>query len=216
MFRDNQACLDVAFDMPELVCGLRQKLFSKSTSPRLRRKNKHIHGLICTRISSRKTAGTARKAREDFDRAAKAPSDYCFPARLEEMLVLQKRSGQMWRDAKAHIYLGNLLYDKCRREEAINIGSVPGQIDALLLFPGETWELHGTTYAEMQSALLDCYEKAFRANRQMRVCYMNSISFANVPEVPPAKRLSRLEITPLSCRFRDDLVVELVTLYNQN
>ena len=53
-------------------------------------------------------SGEGEKAREYFDRAAKAPPDYCFPARLEEMLVLQEAIRANVRDAKAHYYLGNL------------------------------------------------------------------------------------------------------------
>ena len=67
-------------------------------------------------------------------------------------------------------------------KKPFNIGSVPARSMLLLLLRGETWELPGTTYEEMQSALWIATKKHFGQTRQMHVCYMNSISFANVPE----------------------------------
>ena len=55
-----------------------------------------------------------------WQRAATAPPDYCFPHRLEEMLVLQAASEAVADDARAPYYLGNLLYDRRRYDEAIH------------------------------------------------------------------------------------------------
>ena len=52
--------------------------------------------------------------------AAKANPDYCFPARLEEIAILQYAIFANPRDARAPFYLGNLLYDRRRHREAIS------------------------------------------------------------------------------------------------
>ena len=51
--------------------------------------------------------------------AEAASPRYCFPARLEEMIVLEDAIGGIPSSAKANYYLGNLYYDKRRYEEAI-------------------------------------------------------------------------------------------------
>jgi len=68
--------------------------------------------------------------------AAKASPDYCFPSRIEEMIVLQGALCQNRSDIRAHYYLGNLFYDKKRHEEAIREWESSVELEALSLFPG--------------------------------------------------------------------------------
>ena len=65
--------------------------------------------------------GDARRAAEEFRQAAKQSPDYCFPARLEEIAVLESAIRANLRDARAPYYLGNLLYDRRRHAEAIKL-----------------------------------------------------------------------------------------------
>src|SRR5260370_8640941 len=74
-------------------------------------------------------SGEHDKAREYSNKAAHAAADYCFPARIEEMLVLQSAIRTNPADSKAPYYLGNLLYDKRQREEAIRLWESSCQID---------------------------------------------------------------------------------------
>src|SRR5205085_4750874 len=64
--------------------------------------------------------GNHSEAAAHWANAAKALPDYCFPARIEEMIVLQAALGANPLDSRAHYYLGNLFYDKKRYEEAIH------------------------------------------------------------------------------------------------
>jgi len=52
-----------------------------------------------------------------YSAAASACPDYCFPSRLEDIQVLRSALPD---DARAAYYLGNLLYDRRRYEEAIH------------------------------------------------------------------------------------------------
>ena len=54
-----------------------------------------------------------------YKKASCASPDYCFPSRLDEMIVLESALRMLPDDARAHYYLGNLLYDKESRTEAI-------------------------------------------------------------------------------------------------
>ncbi|HXS67479.1 MAG TPA: DUF5107 domain-containing protein, partial [Candidatus Polarisedimenticolia bacterium] len=63
--------------------------------------------------------GNLKSARREFRRAAELPPDYCFPARLEEIEILQAAMKVHAGDSRAPYYLGNLLYDRRRHAEAI-------------------------------------------------------------------------------------------------
>ena len=54
-----------------------------------------------------------------FQRASAMPADYCFPARLEEMVILEYARELLPQDGRIAYYLGNLYYDKKRYAEAI-------------------------------------------------------------------------------------------------
>jgi len=215
MFRDNQTCLDVAFDYAEAgfwseaIDLLERRIASLS-------KEEKTYPMILYALGYfHEKSGEGEKAREYFDRAAKAPADYCFPARLEEMLVLQEAIRANARDAKAHYYLGNLLYDKRRREEAIQHWERSCQIDASFAIP---WRNLGIAWHNVRGnaeRALDCYEKAFQADTTDARLLYELDQLCKRTGVPPAKRLSRLETRRSLVDFRDDLVVELVTLYNQ-
>ena len=47
----------------------------------------------------------------DFQRAAKLPADYCFPFQTEAVEILSAAAMANPSDAKAHYYIGNLLFD---------------------------------------------------------------------------------------------------------
>ena len=55
--------------------------------------------------------------------------DYCFPARLEEIAILEAAVRENPRDARAPYYLGNLLYDRRRHEEAIRLWEHSAKLD---------------------------------------------------------------------------------------
>jgi hypothetical protein len=56
-------------------------------------------------------AGKAENAAKYRALAARAPADFCFPFRQEEMFALQAAIERSPKDARARYYLGNLLYD---------------------------------------------------------------------------------------------------------
>jgi tetratricopeptide (TPR) repeat protein len=63
--------------------------------------------------------GMAEAAAEMYRKAAAACPDYCFPSRLDEMIVLEAAVRANSGDGWAAYYLGNLYYDRLRHEEAI-------------------------------------------------------------------------------------------------
>ena len=215
MLQNNQICLDVAFDYAEAGLWAEAKdLLEWHVASLGKVAGPYPMVLYALGYFHEKT-GHSDKTQEYFDRAAKASSDYCFPARLEEMLVLEQAIRVNPDDAKAHYYLGNLLYDKDRREEAIQHWERSSQIDASFAIP---WRNLGIAWYNVRGnaeRALDCYEKAFRADPTDARLLYELDQLCKRTGVPPAKRLSRLEINRSLVDFRDDLVVELITLYNQ-
>ena len=59
-------------------------------------------------------------------------ADYCFPARLEDIAILQTAIEVNPKDARAPYYLGNLFYDRRRHEEAIYLWERSAALDGIV------------------------------------------------------------------------------------
>src|SRR3712207_6167583 len=108
--------------------------------------------------------GETEEAKEYRRQGARMPPDYCFPARLEEAEILRGAQEANPEDAKAFYYLGNLLYDKKRYEEAINNWETSCRLDPGFSIP---WRNLGIAYFNVRSdpeKSKECYLKAFDAN----------------------------------------------------
>jgi len=159
--------------------------------------------------------GGGKSASASFRRAAMETPDYCFPARLEEIAILEAAMRANPRDARAPYYLGNLLYDRRRHEEAIRAWERSVRID-----PGfpVVWRNLGIGYFNVRRRppkAKAAYEKAFRADpTSARVLFERDQLWKRLG-TDPAKRLRELEKHQHLVRQRDDLTVELCALFNQ-
>ena len=156
-------------------------------------------------------AEMARRYRE----AAQMPPDHCFPARLEEMIVLEHVLAHNPQDARAHYYLGNLLYDKKRHEEAIAHWEAASRLEPTFSIP---WRNLGVAYYNVRrdaAAARACYECALEANpNDARLLSEMDQLLKRLGERPEA-RLAHLETRLDLVMQRDDLSVERAALYNQ-
>ena len=160
-------------------------------------------------------SGEHDKAREYCKKAAQASADYCFPARIEEMLVLQSAIRTNPADSKAPYYLGNLLYDKRQREEAIRLWECSCQIDRRFSIPWRNLGIAWFNVRKHAERALECYEKAFRSEPSDARLLYELDQLCKRIGTPPERRLSRLEKHRDLVDRRDDLVAELATLCNQ-
>lgn len=160
-------------------------------------------------------AGDADRAREYYQKAGAAAPDYCFPARLEEMLVLEAAIARDPGNAKAFYYLGNLLYDKGRHEEALRSWEESCKLDPSFSIP---WRNLGIAYYNVRrdsKTALDAYGKACEVNpKDARLLYEFD-QLRKRTGSPPEERLSLLEERLDLVDQRDDLTLERVALYNQ-
>ncbi|MFZ4599712.1 MAG: tetratricopeptide repeat protein, partial [Terrimicrobiaceae bacterium] len=159
--------------------------------------------------------GDQAAALANFRRAAALPADYCFPARLEEIAVLETAIAANPRDARAPYYLGNLYYDRRRHAEAIRLWERAAKLDPA--FP-TTWRNLGIGYfniAKKPAKARAAYERACRcAPQDARLLYERDQLWKRLGEAP-IKRLRVLEKHLALIALRDDLSVEICSLYNQ-
>jgi tetratricopeptide (TPR) repeat protein len=147
--------------------------------------------------------------------AAEASSDYCFPARLEEFIVLKAVSNSSSGYARSRYYLGNLLYDKKRYDEAIHAWEASVSCDGGFAIP---WRNLGIAYFNIRkdpTSALRVYEKAFALNAGDARLLYELDQLRKHGGVPAKERLSILNQHPELIAFRDDLTVEFITLLNQ-
>jgi tetratricopeptide (TPR) repeat protein len=159
--------------------------------------------------------GDAKKALKLFKSAAALGPDYCFPARLEEIAVLQAAMAANPHDARAPYYLGNLLYDRRRHAEAIKLWERSAKLDPDFSI---VWRNLGIGYFNIRhqpAKARAAYERAFAANpADARLLYERDQLWKRLGENPP-RRLRELAKRLDLVQQRDDLSVELSALYNQ-
>jgi tetratricopeptide (TPR) repeat protein len=156
-----------------------------------------------------------RSTRRHLRAAVKASPDYCFPARLEEIAILEFALAENSRDARAHYYLGNLLYDRRRHREAITHWEKSARLDGSFSVVWRNLGIGRFNILQQPARARAAYERAFRANpADARLLYERDQLWKRLGE-SPRRRLRELEAHPALVQQRDDLTVELSALYNQ-
>jgi tetratricopeptide (TPR) repeat protein len=156
-----------------------------------------------------------KAALSQFKRAAALDPDYCFPARLEEIAVLETAMRANPGDARAPYYLGNLLYDRRRHEEAIRLWERSAKLDPEFSI---VWRNLGIGYFNIRKQPAKArasYNQAFKVNPgDARLLYERDQLWKRLGD-KPQKRLGELARHPDLVQQRDDLSVELCALFNQ-
>ena len=160
-------------------------------------------------------AGRIRAAQKLRAKAAQTAPDYCFPARLEEIAILESAIRANPQDARAPFYLGNLLYDRRRHREAILLWEKSAKLAPAY---SVVWRNLGIGYQNIfgnPAKARRSYDKAFAANpTDARLLYERDQLWKRTGATP-ATRLRELEKYPDLVGQRDDLAVEICSLYNQ-
>ena len=156
------------------------------------------------------------KAQSYAARAEAAPSRYCFPARIEEMIVLESAIARNPASAKAHAYLGNLYYDKRRFDDAIRCWRRSVELDGSYSIPWRNLGIAEFNVLHNAGAAEQMYERALAANDDdARLLYEWDQLRKRIGLASAEDRLSALDARPELVRRRDDLTIERVTLLNR-
>jgi tetratricopeptide (TPR) repeat protein len=209
---NGQQCLDLAYDL--LRAGQREEALRvlQSADPAA---SDGSAPMILLTIAHVEAALGRPAAQRSYARAAAAHTDYCFPSRLEELVVLESAvaaRNDLW---IAHYLLGNLLYDKRRHQEAIVAWEAAARQHPEFSIPHRNLGIAYLNICSDPERAFASFDRALAANPQdARVLYERDQLWKRVGEAPQ-KRLQELLRHPQLLSQRDDLSVELAALYNQ-
>ncbi|HEV2326675.1 MAG TPA: DUF5107 domain-containing protein [Terracidiphilus sp.] len=210
---DDQTLLDVAYDLA--WCGLREDaadlLQSCAGEARL------DHPMLWYTLSWLcSLLGREQESDKHANRAEAASPRYCFPARLEEMIVLEAAIARNPADARAHYYLGNLYYDKRRYDDAIRCWRRSVELDGEFSIPWRNLGIAEFNVLGDPQAAHRMYQRAFAANpADARVLYEWDQLKKRAGLARPEERLRFLSEHRALVERRDDLTIEYITLLNQ-
>ena len=211
---DAQMALDLAFDYAR--CGLLiEAIAILEHAARTSALDGSSPMVLYTLAAFRAKQNDPEGAERAWTRASTASPDYCFPNRLEELLVLESAIAARPNDARAPYYLGDLLYARRRHKDAIAVWERAAQLDPTLSI---VWRNLGIAYFNIErdpAKARDAFEKALAANpTDSRVLYERDQLWKRIGESPKS-RLAEIERHLELANSRDDLSVELASLYNQ-
>lgn len=158
--------------------------------------------------------GNKKEALDFYKLAAASASTYCFPNKLEDILVLQSAIENNSEDSKAYYYLGNLWYDKKQYAEAINCFEKSTEIDAS--FPTAHRNLALAYYNKLQDfdKALSALEAAFKLDTKDARVFLELDQLHKKLNMPYAERLLIFKKHMELVELRDDLYIEYITLLN--
>jgi len=144
---------------------------------------------------------------------ATACPDYCFPSRLESLVVLEDALRVRPDDPRAHYYLGNLLYDKKQYDRAISHWEVSRDLDdSFSIVHRNLGFAYYNRHREAAAARVSL-ERALRARPDDARVLFELDQLLKLMAVSPEERLGRLMERRTLVEMRDDLYLEYVTLH---
>ncbi len=164
---------------------------------------------ICHRLGDK--AGRKRH----LARARAGSADHCFPARPEEIHVLEAARAADPGDARAALLLGHLLYDRRRHREAIACWRAATRLDPDDAVAWRCVGLGAYNILGQPSLARSAYDRALRlAPGDARLLHERDQLWKRLG-VAPERRLTELKKYPALVAARDDLSVEFCALLNQ-
>ncbi len=159
--------------------------------------------------------GDDAAARRHAALARSMPPDLCFPARLEEIDVLATAERLDPTDPRAPYYLGNLLYDRRRYDDAIRAWARARDLDPSFSIVHRNLAIAEFNVRHRPARARAAYVRALRAAPgDARLLYEFDQLRKRLGESPD-ERLALLDARPGLVALRDDLTVERLTLLDQ-
>ena len=177
---------------------------------------KNLHPMVAYTLSFlARRAGDAALAAEWQAKGAQASPAYCFPWRLEEMIILQDTLRNHPDDGRASYYLGNLLYDKHQYTDAVRLWQAAARLEPGFSIPWRNLGLAAYNLNKDMDGALEYYEKAMAANPSDARLLLEQDYLMQRKGAAPEARLARFLSRSDVVARRDDLTMELMALYNR-
>jgi tetratricopeptide (TPR) repeat protein len=154
------------------------------------------------------------QAMQFYQSASEACSDYCFPHRLEDIIVLRSALTANNNDAKGWYYLGNLWYDKRQYTEAVFCWEKSRAIDSSFATVHRNLSLAYFNKLRQPQDALNELEEAYRLNEQDARVFMELDQLRKKIGYDPALRVVEFEKHYDTVQKREDLLLEYITLQN--
>jgi tetratricopeptide (TPR) repeat protein len=210
--QNNQQRIDLALDYCR--AGFWGEAASLLAGCDMERADGSVPLLLYTLAWCYQNCGEPQLAAASRRKAAKISPRYCFPNRLEEIEILETAIAADPTDPRAPYYLGNLLYDRKRQREAIELWEGSTHLDDGFATAWRNLAFAYFNICEDESRARHAFDRAFAANpRDARVLYERD-QLRKRTGAAPDERLRELRRYPELLRTRDDLTVELATLLN--
>lgn len=160
-------------------------------------------------------AGDEAQAITYYKLASKMLPDYCFPNKLEEVLMLQDAILHNPSDAKACYYLGNFWYGFRQYDKAIACWEQSVRLDDT--YPTVWRNLALSYYNKLndKTKALEAMERAFALDTSDSRILMELDQLYKKLRRPHSERLAFLEKHAPLVEQRDDVCIERITLNNQ-
>ena len=149
-----------------------------------------------------------------FNEAEKAKSDYCFPNRLEDVIVLSLAKSMNPKGAKAPYYLGCLYYAARQYDLAIENWELSAKLDPNFPTVWRNLALARFNKQGREEDALEYMERAFHLDENDERVFMELDQLYKRLHRPHADRLAFYEQHAELIERRDDLVLEKATLLN--
>ncbi len=141
-------------------------------------------------------------------------TDYCFPNKLEDILVLKFAVERNPEGANANYYLGNLYYDKLQYRTALSYWEQSARLNPR--FP-TVWRNLSLAYYNKEKdreRAREAMEKAYGLNPDDARIFLELDQLYKKLDMPAAVRLEKYEAARNVFMKRDDLMIEYATLLN--
>ena len=159
--------------------------------------------------------GDAVEANAWFELEEKQQPDYCFPNRIEDVLVLQMAKVMNPDGAHAPYYLGCLYYAARQYGLAMDNWELSARLDPSYPTVWRNLALGRFNKQGRQQEALEYMERAFRLDENDERVLMELDQLYKRLHKPHAERLAFLQQYPALIQRRDDLVLEEITLLNE-
>ena len=210
---DGQQILDLSFDL--VRCGFLAEALAVLGGADLARKDGSVPIVLYLKAQLYARLDDVVRSTAAYRQAAEADPVYCFPSRLDEIVILEHAITANAKDSHAPYYLGNLLYDRRRHEDAITQweASVERNPDF-----ATAWRNLGIAYFNVradEAGALNAFDKAHAIDpSDVRILYERDQLWKRVGKSPEI-RLAELQSYSTLAFQRHDLTVEIATLLNQ-
>ncbi|MFK5972938.1 MAG: DUF5107 domain-containing protein [Flavobacteriaceae bacterium] len=149
-----------------------------------------------------------------YQEAQKMPKDYCFPNRLEEVVVLQSAIRNNPSDAMAPYYLGNFWYASKQYQDAQECWETSAKLDDTNAICHRNLALLYYNKTDQKDLARKHLEKAFTLDGENARLLMELDQLYKKLNISIEERLRLLEKNLALTESRDDLYLERISLYS--